>query len=194
MQNAHYLHHDCRLHKAIYGLKKAPRAWYQVLRTFLLGLGFVTFPEDSSLFVYSRCTVLIYFLVYVNNLIIIGSDPSLVDNIIWRLDSKFSTKDLRVLYFFCGIKVLASSTSLLLSRQKYVIDLLSKHNMLHSKPVSTSLAVDTSLTTTDGFAPINATMYRQVVGSLQHLWITCPNISFAVNKLSCFMHVQSKHH
>lgn len=34
--------HVCRLKKAIYGLKQAPRAWYDALRSFLVGLGFVT--------------------------------------------------------------------------------------------------------------------------------------------------------
>ena len=47
---------------------------------------------------------------------------------------------------------------LLLSQQKYVIDLLSKHNMIDSKPVSTPLAVGTSLTAKDGTAPVNVTM------------------------------------
>ena len=74
-----------------------------------------------------------------------------------------------MLTFFCGVEVLATSTGLLLSQQKYVIDLLRKHNMLDSKPVSTSLAVDNSLTAIDGSALINATMYRQVVGGLHHL-------------------------
>ena len=110
--------------------------------------------------------MLIYFLVYVDNMIIIGNDPSIVDNIIQQLDSKFSTKDLEVLSLFYGVKVLATSTSLLLSQQKYVIDLLSKHNMLDFKPVSTLLALNTSLTATNGSAPVNATMYLQVVGGL----------------------------
>ena len=42
MRNDDYPHHVCRLHKAIYGVKQAPRAWYQELRTFLLSLGYVT--------------------------------------------------------------------------------------------------------------------------------------------------------
>ena len=116
--------------------------------------------------------MLLQFLVYVDDLIITSSDPSLVDNIIRQLDSKFSTKNLGVLSFFCGVEVLTTSTGLLLSQQKYVIDLLGKHNMLDSKPVSTSLVVGTSLTAIDGTVPVNATMYRQVVGGLQHLRMT----------------------
>ena len=143
-----------------------------MLCTFLLSLGFVTFREDSSLFVYSCGNALFYFLVYVDDVIITSSDPSLIDNIIRQLDSKFSTKDLGVLSYFCGVEVLPTSMSLFLSQQKYVIDLLSKQNMLDSKSVSTWLVVDTSLTTNDGVALVNTTIYCLMVGGLQHLWMT----------------------
>ena len=32
--------HVCRLKKALYGLKKAPRAWYSKIDTYLQGMGF----------------------------------------------------------------------------------------------------------------------------------------------------------
>ena len=99
-----------------------------------------------------------------------------------------------MLSYFCGVEVLATSTGLLLSQQKYVIDLLSKHNMLSSKPVSTSLATGTSLIAHDGTAPVNDTTYRQVVSGLQHLRMTWSDISFVVNKFSQFMHASSEHH
>ena len=83
--------------------------------------------------------MLLYFLVYIDDLIITSSDPSLVSTIIQKLDFKFLTKDLGVLSFFCGVEVLAIPTSLLLSQQKYVVDLLSKHSMLSSRLVSTPL-------------------------------------------------------
>ena len=82
MCNVDYSHHVCCLYKAIYGLKQAPRAWYHEFRTFLLSLGFVTSRANSSLFFYSRGNAFLYFLVYVDDLIITGSDPSLVDIII----------------------------------------------------------------------------------------------------------------
>ena len=71
--------------------------------SFFHFLGFVISRANSSLFVYSHNTVLLYFLVYVGDLIITGSDPSLVDNIIQQHDSKLSTKDLGVLSYFCGV-------------------------------------------------------------------------------------------
>ena len=92
-------------------------------------------------------------------MIITGNDPSLVDTVIQQLDFKFSTKDLGPLSYFCGVEVMATSFDLLLSRQKYVTDLLSKHNMLGFKRVSTPLVVGTSPTANDGTTSVNATMY-----------------------------------
>ena len=46
----------------------------------------------------------------------------------------------------------------------------------------------------DGIAPVNATMYCQVAGGLQHLRMTHPDISFIMNKISQFMHALSEHH
>ena len=66
--------------------------------------------------------------------------------------------------------------------------------MLDSKPVYTPLVICTSLIAKDGTASVNAITYRQVVGGLQHLRMTQPYISFAMNKFSQFMHVPSEHH
>ena len=99
-----------------------------------------------------------------------------------------------MLSYFCGVEALATSIGLLLSQQKYAIDLLTKHNMLGSKPVSTPFVVGTSMTANDGTTPINATMYRHVVGGRQHLRMTRSDISFAMKKLSQFQHAPSKHH
>ena len=66
--------------------------------------------------------------------------------------------------------------------------------MLDFKPISIPLLIGTSLTTHDGIASINATTYCQVLGGLQHLQITRPNISSVVTKLSPFMHVPFEHH
>ena len=85
----------------------------QQLYTFLLSLDFITSHANLSFLVYVRGNALLYFLVYVDDLIITGSDPSLVNTIIRQLDSKFSTKDLGVLSFFCGVEVLTTPVGLL---------------------------------------------------------------------------------
>jgi hypothetical protein len=44
--------HVCRLNRSLYGLKKAPRAWYQRFTTFITSIGFTCSRSDTSLFVF----------------------------------------------------------------------------------------------------------------------------------------------
>ena len=124
MTDPKFLNHVCRLQKAIYGLKQAPHAWYQELRSFLISLGFIISHADTSLFILSRNSSIIYFLVYVDDLIITGSDPQVVNHIIHQLSSTFSTKDHGLLSFFCGVEVCPTTDGIVLYQHKYVVDLL----------------------------------------------------------------------
>ncbi|RVW50155.1 Retrovirus-related Pol polyprotein from transposon RE1 [Vitis vinifera] len=77
--------HICRLRKAIYGLKQAPRAWYQELHTFLLSSGFKNSYVDASLFVFNVDGHILYFLVYVDDIIITSNNPTMVDPFVTAL-------------------------------------------------------------------------------------------------------------
>lgn len=58
-----------QLQKAMYGLRQAPRAGYVELSTFLVGSGIKNSTTDASLFTYCHKNIVIYFLVYVDDLI-----------------------------------------------------------------------------------------------------------------------------
>ncbi|KAL9287499.1 putative RNA-directed DNA polymerase [Arabidopsis thaliana] len=73
-------------------------------------------------------------------------------------------------------------------QRRYVLDLLTKTNMLDAKPVSTPMSTTPKLTLTSGTPIDNPGEYRQILGSLQYLGFTRPDIAFAVNRLSQFMH------
>lgn len=75
----------CRLHKAIYGLKQAPRAWFTRLSTFLLDIGFKAPLMDNSLFVLIYSAVQIYMLVYVDDIILIGTHSSVLGSLICKM-------------------------------------------------------------------------------------------------------------
>jgi hypothetical protein len=49
-EDPHFPNHVCKLHKALYGFKQAPRAWYECLKDFLLKKGFEIGKADPTLF------------------------------------------------------------------------------------------------------------------------------------------------
>lgn len=76
--NNQFLDHVCHLHKALYGLMQAPRAWYQHFVVYLSMLGFISSKSDCSLFTYHRGPATIYLLLYVDNIILTTSSPTLI--------------------------------------------------------------------------------------------------------------------
>ncbi|KAJ0608733.1 putative RNA-directed DNA polymerase [Helianthus annuus] len=113
--------HVCCLKKALYGLKQAPRAWFQRLSTFLLANGFVCSQADTSLFIFKKGTALIYLLVYVDDIIITGSDSSLIATFVSHLHEEFSVKDLGSLGYFLGLEVITCSPDCFSVRQSMLM-------------------------------------------------------------------------
>ena len=63
--------HVCQLRKAIYGLRQAPRAWFDTLRSTLLKWGLQNSKSDSSLFYMSTNGKTLLLLIYVDDILII---------------------------------------------------------------------------------------------------------------------------
>lgn len=86
--------HVCRLKKAPYGLCQAPLAWFHRFSAFLMGLDFFASQSDSSLFFYHRGTSVIYLILYVDDIIVTGNDPTVLGRFIARIHKEFAIKDL----------------------------------------------------------------------------------------------------
>jgi hypothetical protein len=120
----------CRLDKALYGLKQAPRAWYTCLSTKLQDFGFRPSQADTSLFLYDKSGIIIFVLIYVDDIIVTSSSDSAVSALLKDLNVHFAIKDLGPLHFFLGIEVKRTSDGLLLTQEKYANDLMSKVGMV----------------------------------------------------------------
>ncbi|KAJ9558897.1 hypothetical protein OSB04_013511 [Centaurea solstitialis] len=186
-------HHVCRLKRALYGLKQAPRAWFQRLSTFLCKIGFTCSRADTSLFIFTRGSAVLYLLVYVDDIILTGNQPSLIQQFISRLHQEFAIKDLGKLGYFLGLEVTYNESGIFLSQNKYAHDILARANLLDAKPIATPLAPGHQFTST-GTPLSDVTLYRSLVGALQYLTITRPDLSYVVNQVSQFVHTPTVDH
>jgi hypothetical protein len=182
--------HVCKLDKALDGLKQAPKAWYSRLSAKLIHLGFTICKADTSLFIYNRSGVIIYLLVYVDDIIITSSTPMAVTALLKDLRSDFALKDLGELHFFLGIQVTKSADGLVLSQEKYASEILQNAEMTHCKPIHTPLVTSEKLSISNGAAlgEEQGTQYRSIVEGLQYLTLTRPDLSFTMNRVCQFLH------
>ena len=83
-EDSHKPNYICKLDKALYGFKEAPPACYSRLSSQLTHLGFVASKSETSLFIYHKYNVIIYILIYVDDIIIASSSKDAVDTLCSR--------------------------------------------------------------------------------------------------------------
>jgi len=185
--------HVCRLHKSLYGLKQAPRAWYTRLSDFLLSIDFRASKVDTSMFILSDGTNIFYLLVYVDDILLTGSNSAMFHHLIQLLSSEFKLRDLGDVHYFLGIEVQSTGMSLMLRQHKYILDILTRAGMTSCKPVDT-LVSSSKVTLLPDHSFFDPTRFCQIMGALQYLTFTRPDICFVVNRVCQFIHAPTDSH
>jgi hypothetical protein len=141
------------------------------------------------LFIFSQDEVHIYMLVHVDDIVIVGSTPQVVDRLVHSLSETFPIQDLGRLEYFLGSEVSYNSWGMSLTQGKYALDLLHGANMENCNPTSTPLCHTNKLSKNTGttLSGDDAFRYRSMVDGLQYLMLTRPNIAFAVNKVCQYL-------
>ena len=180
-------HKVCKLKKAIYGLKQSPRAWFDKFSQVASSYGLKQTSSDHSVFVRQCDKGIIILAVYVDDIIITGSDHEGIELLKSYLNKHFHMKDLGILRYFLGIEVARSKEGIFLSQRKYVLDLLEETGLKGSKPVDTPMDSNIKFSKTDGEDFNDVERYRRLVAMLIYLTVTRPNITLSVGVVSQFM-------
>eukprot|EP00253_Pinus_taeda_P023565 PITA_23565 len=106
----------CHLKKSLYGLKQAPRAWYAKMDSFLLETRFSSCHSDNTIYTKKVGKSLIIRVLYVDDIILTGSDPNLTNHVKSSLKKKFEMTYLGHLHYFLGLQVLQSKEGISLSQ------------------------------------------------------------------------------
>jgi hypothetical protein len=94
---------------------------------------------------------------------------------------------------FLGIEVQPTGMGLMLRHHKYTLDILTRAGMLSCIPIDTLISTSKTTMLLDPLFSY-ATRFRQIVGALQYLTFTRPDICFAVNRIYQFMHAPTNSH
>ncbi|KAJ9531766.1 hypothetical protein QJQ45_021920 [Haematococcus lacustris] len=189
----------CRLQKALYGLRQAPRAWHARLCEELLSMGFKASEADPALFTLQLSTGMVYLLVYVDDCLLCTQqgDTAGLAHVKKQLSAAFKLKDLGEARWFLGMQLTRDRAegTIKLDQHKFIQELVTANSKsaAHSKPLPMAPAVKL---VREGDA-LDTTLhhYSALVGSL--LYLTCctrPDIAFAVGALARHMSAPTKQH
>ncbi|KAL5566072.1 hypothetical protein UlMin_029236 [Ulmus minor] len=129
----------------------------------------------------------IFILIYVDDMIVTGNNQVSLQVFVDKLHELFALKDLGFLHLFLGIEVVRDASGMYLTQSKYIEDLLEKTAMLNTKPCPMPAAVGKPLVALGGEPMKNQRLYKSIIGSLQYVTHTRPDLAFVINKLSQFL-------
>ncbi|KAK3019401.1 hypothetical protein RJ639_004651 [Escallonia herrerae] len=167
----------CHLKKSSYGLQQSPRAWFAKFTEVAQEFGLQKSKCDHSVFYRKSNAGVILLVVYVDDIVITGDDCTGIASLKKFLQTKY----------FLEIKVTRSKKGIFLSQRKYVLDLLVETGKAGAKPCNTPMNPSVHLTKDDGDRLDDPEKYRRLVGKLNYVTVTRPNIAYAVSTVSQFM-------
>jgi hypothetical protein len=186
--------HVLKLTKALYGLRQAPRAWYEKLDASLSDLGFSRSAVEHAVYRRKSTTGFLLVGVYVDDLIITGTNEDDIQKFKDEMHNLFKMSDLGQLSYYLGIEVKQEKGEITLCQQAYAAKILEKAGMKNCNPCHTPMECRLKLSKDDGAEKVDATMYRSVIGSLRYLVNTRPDIAHAVGIASRYMEAPSTSH
>ena len=187
-------HKVCKLNKSLYGLKQAPKQWNEKFDNALLKNGFLSVEVDKC--VYTKCIgkECVIIALYVDDMLIFGTSPSMVHSTKRFLASQFHMKDMGEAKVILGVKIIRMCDSIMLSQKHYVEKILKRFGHFDAKPVSTPYDANTHLMKNRG-DPVGQAEYAHIIGSLMHLMnFSRPDIAYVVCRLSRYIHNPNNDH
>ena len=164
-------------------MKQPAMTWYDRMDRFLMSLGFTKSKEYSNLCFKVEGERPVILMLYVDDLFL-KREEELIKYAKRRLPTEFKMKYLGMMHYVLGMEVWQSAYGIFLSQGKYAVEVLKRFEMMDCKEMDTPMASNLKLLRDASSEKVDATMYRQMIGSLMYLTNTRLDICFAVNTLS----------
>jgi len=184
----------CKLDKSLYGLKQAPKQWHEKFDNLMILNEFKVNESDKCIYYKYDKNICIIICLYVDDLLIFGSNIPAIISVKSLLSNNFDMKDLGEADVILGIKITRSDKGISLDQSHYVEKILRKYNYFDCKPASTPYdpSVKPFMNTGDG---VRQTEYASIIGSLRYATdCTRPDIAYVVGLLCRFTSRPSKEH
>ena len=133
-------HKVCRLKRALYGLKQASNAWYKELVKSLELLHFKRLSTDTGIFIFRDTNgEFVIIIAYVDDLLIMGKNKSLVDKKKEQFMQKWECRDLGEPSEFLRMRIKRAKGKVYLDQTTYLEKVLTRFGMMECKIARTPM-------------------------------------------------------
>ena len=173
----------CRLVKSLYGLKQAPKQWHEKFDNAMLSSGFKINECDKCVYVKDTDKGYVILCLYVDDMLIVGSNNEIIKFTKKMLNSKFNMKDMDIADVILGVRISKISNGLVLSQSHYINKILQKFNKSDMNVARTPVDMNLHLSKNKGEG-VSQLEYSWIIGSLIYLMsCTRPNITYTISRL-----------
>jgi len=142
-------------------MKQASRQWFSKLKDTLISLGYIQSKNDYSLFLNKTSTHITILAVYVDDILLTGSDYIEIQHVKQHLNNIFGIKDLGKLHYFLCLEVSQTAEGFLMSQQKFTKELIRDCGFNLKQSASTPLPLNYKLLPDEGTLLEDPTIYRK---------------------------------
>jgi len=175
-----------QLNKALYGLKRASRLWYNDIAAVLCSLGFTASGADPNLYLSSVRTLMI--LLYVDDILICAHNNNQLQltEVIEALQSHYKITNLGAVKQYLGIAVNQAKDSIQLGQSDFVANLLTRFGLQNCNGHTTSLEPGSrSYLDTTYLSESEQKTYQSLVEGIMYLMLgTRPDLAYSISVLS----------
>ncbi|GJR31516.1 retrovirus-related pol polyprotein from transposon TNT 1-94 [Tanacetum coccineum] len=172
--------HVYKLKKALYGLKQAPRIWYDMLSSFLISQEFSKGAVDLTLFTRHAGNDILLIQIYVDDIIFASTNTAMCDEFANQMTSKFKMSMMGQMSFFLGLQISQSPRGIFINQSKYASEIVKKYGLNAADSVDTPMIETKKLDEDLQGKPVDAILYRGMIGSLMYLTASRLNLNYAI--------------
>ena len=174
----------CKLVKSLYGQKQASKQWHEKFDNVMMSNGFKINECDKCVYIKTTDRGYVILSLYVDDMLIVGSNDHMIKSTKDILNSRFEMKDLGLADVILGIKITRTTSGLVLTQSHYVEKILDKFGKDDSGISRTPIDTSQHLSNNKGEC-ISQIEYARVIGSLMYLMnCTRPDLTYTVSRLA----------
>ncbi|GJT29435.1 uncharacterized mitochondrial protein-like protein [Tanacetum coccineum] len=135
---------------------------------------------DPTLFTRRAGNDILLVQIYVDDIIFASTNTAMCDEFANQMTNRFKMSMIGQMSFFLGLQISQSPKGIFINQSKYVSEIVKKYGLHTTDSIDTPTIENKKLDEDLQGKPVDATLYRDMIGSLMYLTSSRPDLNYAI--------------